>query len=134
MPELPIVPAGPDKTFWERVGGRPAFERLVRTFYRGVADDPLLRPMYPEEDLEGAILRLTGFLEQYWGGPKTFPASRGHPGLRMRHAPFKVDEAARDALLTHMRDAVDSLGLPEAQRTTLWDYLERAAYFMVNAD
>jgi hemoglobin len=88
--------------------------------------------MYPEEDLAPAADRLTLFLMQYWGGPNTYSSSRGHPRLRMRHAPFEVTPEARDAWLTHMRDAVDSLGLPEPQRQTLWDYLERAAFFMVN--
>ncbi len=115
------------------MGGEPAFRKLVAEFYAGVAEDPLLRPMYPEEDLGPAAERLTLFLMQYWGGPNTYSAQRGHPRLRMRHAPFAVDAAARDAWLTHMRHAVDSLGLPEPHRSALWDYLERAAYFMVNS-
>jgi hemoglobin len=133
MPELPLIPAGPDKTFWERVGGRPAFERLVRTFYREVADDPLLRPMYPEEDLEGAIQRLTGFLEQYWGGPTTYSQERGHPRLRIRHQPYRVTPEARDRWLVHMRAGVDELDLAPADEVQLWDYLERAAHAMVNS-
>ena len=120
-------------SFYDAIGGEPTFRKLVDRFYAGVATDPLLRPMYPEEDLGPAAERLTLFLIQYWGGPNTYSATRGHPRLRMRHAPFKVDPAARDAWLGHMRDAVDSLDLPEAYRTTLWDYLERAAYFMVNS-
>jgi hemoglobin len=119
--------------FYDAIGGEPTFRKLVDRFYAGVATDPLLRPMYPEEDLGPAAERLTLFLSQYWGGPNTYSATRGHPRLRMRHAPFKVDPAARDAWLGHMRDAVDSLELPEPYRTTLWDYLERAAYFMVNS-
>jgi len=119
--------------FYERVGGEATFRTLVERFYAGVAEDPMLRPMYPEEDLAPAADRLTLFLMQYWGGPNTYSASRGHPRLRMRHAPFVVDEAARDAWLKHMRDAVDSLGLPEPHHSALWDYLERAAYFMVNS-
>ena len=119
-------------TFFDAVGGEPTFRRLVDKFYEGVAGDPLLKPMYPEEDLGPAADRLTLFLMQYWGGPSTYSDERGHPRLRMRHAPFRVDTGARDAWLHHMRVAVDSLGLPEPHRTTLWDYLERAAYFMVN--
>ncbi|BBH66495.1 globin [Actinoplanes sp. OR16] len=121
------------ESFFDAVGGEPTFRRLVDKFYEGVAEDPLMRPMYPEEDLEPAADRLALFLMQYWGGPNTYSASRGHPRLRMRHAPFRVDEAARDAWLHHMKVAVDSLDLPEQHRATLWDYLERAAYFMVNA-
>ncbi|BEL09502.1 globin [Actinoplanes sichuanensis] len=122
-----------EPTFFDAVGGEPTFRRLVDKFYEGVAEDPLLRPMYPEEDLGPAADRFTLFLMQYWGGPTTYSDNRGHPRLRMRHAPFRVDAAARDAWLSHMRVAVDSLGLPDEQRTPLWEYLERAAYFMVNA-
>jgi hemoglobin len=120
-------------TFFDAVGGEPTFRRLVDKFYEGVAEDPLLRPMYPEEDLGPAADRFALFLMQYWGGPTTYSDERGHPRLRMRHAPFRVDAAARDAWLSHMRVAVDSIDLTEEQRVQLWDYLERAAYFMVNA-
>jgi hemoglobin len=135
---LSLTPTGKEPaaevTFFEAVGGEPTFRRLVDAFYEGVAGDPLLRPMYPEEDLEPAADRLFLFLIQYWGGPNTYSATRGHPRLRMRHAPFQVSPAARDAWLTHMRVAVDSLGLPEPHHTALWEYLERAAHFMVNSD
>lgn len=118
--------------FWQQVGGRPTFERLVRAFYEGVRHDDVLWPMYPEDDLEGAIQRLTGFLEQYWGGPTTYSEERGHPRLRMRHAPFAITPDARDRWLRHMRAAVDSLGLAPLHEAELWAYLERAAYAMVN--
>jgi hemoglobin len=119
-------------TFYEAVGGEPTFRKLVDAFYAGVAQDPLLRPLYPEEDLGPASDRLRMFLIQYWGGPNTYSAERGHPRLRMRHAPFHVGPRERDAWLTHMRAAVTSLGLPAEQETTLWEYLDRAAQFMVN--
>ena len=118
--------------FWAEIGGRPTFEKLVRQFYVGVASDDILRPMYPEDDLEGAIQRLTGFLEQYWGGPGTYSEQRGHPRLRMRHQPFRINPAARDRWLLHMRSAVDSLELAPLQDAMLWGYLERAAFAMVN--
>ena len=118
--------------FWEQVGGRPTFERLVRAFYAGIRTDDVLLPMYPEDDLEGAIQRLTGFLEQYWGGPGTYSEERGHPRLRMRHMPFKVNPDARDRWLKHMRAALDQLELPPLQDATLWAYLDRAAQAMVN--
>lgn len=119
--------------FWEQVGGRATFEKLVRAFYEGVRTDEVLLPMYPEQpDLEGAIQRLTGFLEQYWGGPGTYSQERGHPRLRMRHLPFKVNQDARDRWLLHMRRALDSLALPPLQDATLWAYLDRAAHAMVN--
>lgn len=128
---IPMIPRGPDRTFWARVGGRPAFETLVRTFYAGVAEDEVLRPMY-EEDLEPAIQRLIGFLEQYWGGPTTYSEERGHPRLRIRHQPFKVNPDARDRWLRHMRTGVDAMDLAPADEVQLWDYLERAAHAMIN--
>lgn len=120
------------RSFYDEVGGRATFEKLVRAFYAGVATDPVLVEMYPEENHEGAIQRLTGFLEQYWGGPGTYSEERGHPRLRMRHMPFKVNPDARDRWLAHMRVAVDSLELPPLQDATLWGYLDRAAHAMVN--
>ena len=118
--------------FYEAVGGEPTFRKLVAAFYQGVATDPVLRPMYPEEDLGPAEERLRLFLIQYWGGPGTYSEQRGHPRLRMRHAPFRVGPAARDAWLRHMRAAVDSLNLDSEYGTILWDYLQRAAMHMVN--
>jgi hemoglobin len=119
--------------FYDAVGGHDTFARLVHRFYEGVATDPLLRPMYPEEDLGPAEQRLLMFLEQYWGGPTTYSDQRGHPRLRMRHAPFVVNPAARDRWLHHMKVAVDELDLAPIHRATLWDYLDRAANSMVNS-
>jgi hemoglobin len=119
-------------TFYDAVGGAETFRRLVHLFYQGVADDPGLRPLYPEADLGGAEERLRMFLEQYWGGPRTYSEQRGHPRLRMRHAPFAVDQAAHDAWLRHMRAAVDELDLhPDAEKL-LWDYLVMAAGSLIN--
>ncbi|WP_406291131.1 globin [Embleya sp. NBC_00896] len=122
----------PEPSLYEAVGGEETFAKLVHRFYQGVREDPLLRPMYPEDDLTGAEDRLRMFLMQYWGGPRTYSEQRGHPRLRMRHAPFAVTEEARDAWLRHMRAAVDDLALPAEQETTLWDYLTYAAQSMVN--
>ena len=119
-------------TFYQAVGGHDTFVRLVDRFYAGVAEDPVLRPLYPGDDLSPAATRLRMFLEQYWGGPTTYSQQRGHPRLRMRHAPFKVTPEARDRWLAHMREAVDSLGLDPELDGVLWDYLERAAWSMVN--
>ena len=116
----------PDSVY-EAIGGEETFRRLVDTFYAGVANDPTLRALYPEDDLEPAAERLRMFLIQYWGGPTTYSERRGHPRLRMRHAPFAINEAARDAWLAHMRDALDSLGLDPQYEHALWDYLTRAA-------
>ncbi|MFC5746984.1 globin [Actinomadura rugatobispora] len=120
-------------TFYEAVGGEETFRRLVHRFYQGVADDPVLRPLYPEEDLGPAEERLLLFLIQYWGGPNTYSQQRGHPRLRMRHAPFVIGEPEREAWLRHMRDAVDDLDLPEDLEKMLWDYFTMAARSMVNA-
>ncbi|GLW24075.1 globin [Microbispora triticiradicis] len=120
-------------SFYEVIGGEDAFRRLVHRFYEGVAEDPLLRPLYPEEDLTGAEERLRLFLIQYWGGPKTYSEQRGHPRLRMRHMPFVIGEAERDAWLRHMGDAVRSLELPPERERQLWDYLVYAAHSLVNA-
>lgn len=130
------IPRGslPQQTFYELVGGEETFRKLVKRFYQGVAADPVLRPMYPEEDLGPAEERFTLFLMQYWGGPRTYSDNRGHPRLRMRHAPFRVDRAAHDAWLSHMREAVDSLELPADQEKQLWDYLVYAAASMVNTE
>jgi hemoglobin len=114
------------------VGGEETFRRLVHAFYRGVADDPVLRPVYPSKDLGPAEEHLRLFLIQYWGGPGTYSEQRGHPRLRMRHARFAIGEAERDAWLRHMRDALDDLGLDEALDAQLWDYLVMAAHSLVN--
>ena len=119
-------------SFYTTVGGHETFVRLVEAFYAGVADDPVLRPLYPEEDLGPAAERLTLFLEQYWGGPTTYSDTRGHPRLRMRHAPYQVDTDARDRWLAHMRTAVETLDLAPLPKAELWDYLERAAHSLVN--
>jgi hemoglobin len=120
-------------TFFEAVGGEDTFRRLVHRFYQGVATDPLLRPLYPEEDLGPAEERLRLFLIQYWGGPRTYNDLRGHPRLRMRHVPFKIGPAERDAWLRNMRAALDELALPEQLEKMLWDYLTMAAGSLVNS-
>ena len=121
-------------TFFDAVGGHPTFDRLISAFYARVEDDPVLRPLYPEADLAPAAERLRLFLEQYWGGPHTYSEQRGHPRLRARHAPFRIDAAAHDAWLSNMRAALDEVGLaPEADQV-LWDYLKVAADMLINTD
>jgi hemoglobin len=123
----------PAESLYTAIGGEPTFRRLVDTFYAGVAGDPVLRPLYPEQDLGPAAERLRMFLIQYWGGPSTYSEQRGHPRLRMRHMPFAINVAARDAWLRHMRAAVESLELAPAHEQVLWDYLVRAAESLRNA-
>lgn len=122
-----------EMTFYEAVGGEETFRRLVDRFYEGVAEDPLLRPLYPEEDLAPAADRLRMFLIQYWGGPNTYSLQRGHPRLRMRHIPFTIGSRERDAWLRHMRASLDELALPARFDKTLWDYLIMAAHSLVNS-
>ena len=121
------------QNFFAEVGGAPLFEKLVARFYQEVAEDEVLRPLYPEEDLGPAEVRLRMFLEQYWGGPRTYSEQRGHPRLRMRHAPFTIGPIERDAWLRCMRIAVDEVDLDDAHRAQLWQYLQFAAASMVNS-
>jgi hemoglobin len=120
-------------TLFELVGGMPFFEALVDRFYEGVAEDPVLLRLYPEpDDLAPARRRLTLFLAQYWGGPTTYSEERGHPRLRMRHAPFAIGGEERDRWLVHMRDAVASLDPPDDVRAALERYFAMAAESMRN--
>jgi hemoglobin len=114
------------------VGGEPFFVDLVARFYGAVAADPVLRPLYPE-DLGPPAARLTAFLVQYWGGPTTYSEQRGHPRLRMRHAPFAVGVAERDAWWHHMAAAVRTSGAGPAEQAELLAYIERAADSLVNS-
>jgi hemoglobin len=119
-------------SLFDAVGGLETFIRLVAAFYRRVETDPLLRPMYPA-DLTESREHLALFLAQYFGGPATYSAQRGHPRLRRRHFPFTIDQQARDAWLTHMRAAVEETALPEPSRSAMLAYFEQTANFLVNA-
>jgi hemoglobin len=121
------------ENFYEAVGGEPTFRRIVGRFYEQVAKDEVLRPLYPGEDLRPAEEKLRLFLMQYWGGPRTYSQLRGHPRLRMRHAPFRIGPTERDAWLRCMRVAVDEANLDEAHRKVLWDYLQMAANSLLNS-
>jgi hemoglobin len=123
-----------DTTLYDRAGGMPFFEALVARFYAGVASDPILRAIYPEEDLAPAQRRLTLFLAQYWGGPRTYDDERGHPRLRMRHFPFAIDAVARDQWLLHMRAAIAELAPPTDVADALERYIAAAAEAMRNRD
>ncbi len=120
-------------TFYGQIGGHETFKKLIHVFYQGIAADPLLRAMYVEEDLGPAEHRMLMFMEQYWGGPRTYLEERGHPRLRMRHVPFPITPEARDRWLAAMRKGVDAVELSPMHEATLWDYLERAAHSLVNA-
>lgn len=134
-----VADATPDPSagsFYDAVGGAETFHAIVARFYELVADDEVLRPMYPEENLTGAEARLRMFLEQYWGGPRTYSDQRGHPRLRMRHTPYRIGPIERDAWLRCMHTAVasiDSATLDDEHRRELLAYLEMAADAMVNS-
>jgi len=119
-------------TLFEAVGGQPYFDDLVHRFYEAVAADDVLRPLYPD-DLEPSERHLALFLGQYWGGPTTYSQERGHPRLRMRHAPFRVGRAERDAWFRHMADAVRATGVGDEVAQRLLDYFTMAADHMINS-
>lgn len=125
-------------TFFDDVGGQATFDRLVTAFYDRVQRDEVLWPMYPQDDLEGAIWRLSTFLAQYFEGPTTYSDSRGHPRLRMRHQPFHVNPDARDRWVTHMTSALDEVcaepgsRISPMHRAAMLDYFDRASRSLVN--
>ena len=120
------------ENFYDEIGGHPTFAKIVSRFYQEVAVDPVLRPLYPEVDLKPAEHRFLMFLEQYWGGPRTYSDQRGHPRLRMRHMPFRVGTEERDAWLRAIGKGVDEADLTPEQHERLWSYLVMAADSMVN--
>jgi hemoglobin len=122
------------QTLFDRAGGMPFFEDLVARFYAAVESDPILRPLYPEADLGGAQHRLTLFLAQYWGGPRTYDEERGHPRLRMRHAPFAIGPAARDRWLALMRAALAQVAPPDDVAREFDRYIDMAAEAMRNRE
>lgn len=131
--ELTFEPQKPDDapSIYELAGGEEAFFRLVKRFYQGVATDPVLRPLYPE-DLTEAERNTALFLIQFCGGPATYSAGRGHPRLRMRHYPFAIGQKERDAWVLHMGRAVDSEIEHEGVRAYLHRYFEKTATFLIN--
>ena len=121
-------------SLYDAAGGMPFFEALVGRFYDGVAGDPILGALYPADDLAGARHRLTLFLVQYWGGPRTYDAERGHPRLRMRHMPFAIGPAERDAWLRLMHASIEAAGAPSEVAERLRAYVDMAADAMRNRD
>lgn len=122
------------ETFYDQIGGQEFFVQLVNHFYEGVANDDVLRPMYPEDDMEGASRRLAMFLSQYWGGPNDYELERGHPRLRMRHNPYVIDEVARERWIACMKKAVLAMNPEPHLRDELWTYLVSAAFAMQNTE
>jgi hemoglobin len=122
----------PGESAFARWGGEAFFTALIDRFYAGVVVDPLLRPLYPD-DLTESKAHLALFLMQYWGGPRYYSEQRGHPRLRMRHAPFVIGAAQADAWMHHMTDAVHGAGLDAADEAELLDYFAMAARNLINA-
>ena len=120
-----------EQTVFQQIGGFPTFERLVDEFYRRVEADPELRPVFPAE-LEAGKQGQMLFLAQYFGGPAIYSEQRGHPRLRMRHAPFEIGQRERDLWLGHMLAAIDVVGIAEPARTEMREYFSRSATFMIN--
>lgn len=119
------------QTVYEQIGGEETFQRLVDIFYTRIEHDPLLRPLFPA-DMEPGKRHQCYFLIQYFGGPTHYQEQRGHPRLRMRHAPFSIGQRERDAWLGHMLAAMNELEIPEPARSLMQDYFERAATAMIN--
>ena len=118
-------------TIYEAVGGEKTFVALVEAFYQGAETDPVLRPMYPP-DLGPSKRHLALFLMQFFGGPRTYDLERGHPRLRMRHMPFRIDQSARDAWIQHMTAALETIDVPPAAREEFLRYFENTATFLIN--
>ncbi len=121
-----------DTNLYEALGGHQTFENLVSHFYALVTIDPILRPMYPDEDLGDSANHLMMFLEQYWGGPTTYQETRGHPRLRKRHAGFHIGPEQEAAWLRCMKSAVDEIEAAPELKAQLWSYMEFAAASLVN--
>lgn len=132
-PRLPLRAREPGELF-ALLGGEDTFTRLVHLFYEGVRADEILHPLYPEDELDAAEERLRLFLIQYWGGPGTYSEARGHPRLRMRHAPFAIGVRERDAWLARMRLAMDEIALPRDADDVVWRYFVTAADSMRNVE
>jgi hemoglobin len=121
-----------EQSLFDAVGGEDFFVKLVDGFYVGIESDEVLRPMYADQDLAESRRHLALFLQQYWGGPATYQAERGHPRLRMRHMPFVIDGDARDRWIYHMHASLFQIEMDEELRDQLWAYLVSAAHSLVN--
>jgi hemoglobin len=120
-----------DQTMYEIAGGDVAFRSLVERFYTYVEADPVLRPMFPEDLVPGREHQFL-FLTQFFGGPARYGALRGHPRLRMRHAPFAIDLEMRDRWLSHMLRALDETGIPEPAYSAMREYFVQGSRFLMN--
>ena len=127
----PLIFDDEQQSLYERVGGDATFRRLVEAFYARIEQDPLLRPLFPPDLGPGREHQFL-FLTQYWGGPPRYNVQRGHPRLRMRHAPFAIGPAERDAWVGHMVAAIDEVGIEEPDRSVMIAYFERTATFLIN--
>jgi len=127
-----------EQPLFDRVDGEAFFDRLATRFYELVAVDPVLAPLYPADDMDGARDRLRLFLQQFWGGPQTYSEQRGHPRLRMRHAPFVIGEAEREAWFRNMAIAVGEMvevgELSADDEALMLGYFDHSARFMMNAE
>ena len=116
---------------YEMIGGEATFRRLVDSFYAKVEADEILRAIFPD-DLEAGKEWQFLFLMQYWGGPWRYAEERGHPRLRMRHAPYAINEDLRNRWVQYMLEAIDEIGIEEPARSQMREYFEQGATFMIN--
>lgn len=129
---LPVREASLDAIY--DILGEDGIARITRAFYRQIATDDLLAPMYPQNDLPGSEQRLRDFLVYRFGGPQRYIEERGHPRLRMRHAPFPIDQGARDRWISLMDNALKAAALPADVGATLQDFFRQVATFLINRD
>ncbi|MFO1052308.1 MAG: globin [Planctomycetota bacterium] len=128
MTETPVDPVGDVVS----IVGESRIREMVAAFYRRVRQDDLIGPMYPEQDFAGAEQRLAGFLVQRFGGSGEYSRQRGHPRLRMRHAPFQVDRSARDRWMKLMGAAIAEVELEDSVRARVHTFLDEVATFLIN--
>ena len=132
--EVEVVLGSREPTLYEQVGGMVVFERLAESFYQQVSTRPSLLSLYPDpDDLRAAARHLALFLAQYWGGPSTYSTERGHPRLRMRHMPFRIDNTARDEWLACFTAALDEVSIAPRARAAILEHATNAANFLVNS-
>lgn len=128
---MELVSPQPRSNVYRRIGGLPAFDKLVEAFYTRVKQDPTLAPMFPE-DMAEPRRHLALFLAQFFGGPNDYSLERGHPRLRSRHLLFRIGRAERDAWLAHMLAAIEDAGIQEPALSEMRKYFDEASEFMIN--
>lgn len=120
-----------ERSIYTIIGGDKTIQAIVDIFYAKIEADDSLREMFPDDLEEGKHWQYL-FLRQFFGGPTDYSTQRGHPRLRMRHQPFRIDQQARDAWLSHMLAAIDEVGIEEPAKMFMRNYFERASTHLIN--